>query len=73
MWPYWSRCGLVGVGVTFWRKYITVGAGFEVSRYATMVYSLLLLPEDQDVEFPALLQHSVCLHNAMLHTMVIMD
>ena len=25
------RCGLVGVGVVFWRKYVTVRVGFEVS------------------------------------------
>ena len=34
-WPLGSgtakKCGLIGVGVAYWRKCVTVGVGFEVS------------------------------------------
>jgi hypothetical protein len=48
------RCGFVGVGVTCWRKCVTVGAGFEVF-YAPVIFSHcpLLLPANQVVELSA--------------------
>ena len=53
-----------------------MGVGFEES-YAQappcVGHSLSLLPEDQDVELLAPLQHHVCLSAAMLPTMMIMD
>ena len=55
-----------------WRKFVTVGVGFEVSYAAaipSVVHSLLLLPVDQDVE-PHFLQHYVCLQTSMLPTMI---
>ena len=72
-WPIGSgttrRYGLVEVGVAFWRKCVTVEAGFEAS-YAQVrpnVAHSLLLPSDQDAELSQLfLQHHVCLHASML-------
>jgi hypothetical protein len=48
---------------------------FEISKALAMSsVALFLLPEDLDRELPAtLLQHHVCLHAAMLPTMMIMD
>ena len=47
------RFNLVGIGIAFWRKDVTVGAGIEFS-YAeatpTVEHILLLLPVNQDVE-----------------------
>lgn len=50
------RCDIVGVGVVFWRKCVTVGTGFGVSYVQatpSVVHSLLLLPVDQDVDLSA--------------------
>jgi hypothetical protein len=59
-WPTGSgtirRCGFVGVGVALLEEVCHCGMGFEVS-YAqailSVVYSLLLLPSDQDVDLSA--------------------
>jgi len=38
VWPCWSGCGLVGVGVALLKEDVTVGASFEV-MYAQAIAS----------------------------------
>ena len=48
------RCGLVGVAVACWRKYITVGVGLSSAQVRRdLKEANLLLLRDQDVEHSA--------------------
>ena len=59
-----------------WKKFVTVGVGFEVfyaQASLSVVYNLHLMSTDQDVELSApSLSTIVCLHPAMLPAMMIM-
>ena len=66
------RCGHVGVGVAWRKKCVTVEVGFEILFLTVWkpVFSQLTL--EQELELSASQCH-VCLHSAMLPTIMIMD
>jgi len=56
-WPYWSGCGLIGVGVALlewvwpcWRKCDPLGVGFETLLLAAWILLFSYLPSEQDVD-----------------------
>ena len=66
---------LVGIGVALleevchWRWALR----FQKLKLGLVAHCLLLLPEDQDVELSASIQHHICLHTTMLSDMITMD
>jgi hypothetical protein len=60
------RCGLVGA-------YLSLALRSQKLKPGLVAHCLFLMLVDQDVELSALLQHYVCLHAAMVPTMMIMD
>ena len=70
------RYELVEVGVVMMEEACHFGVGFGVSNaQARPSVSLFLLPANPDVELPTILQHhdAICLHFAMLPSMITMD
>ena len=51
---HFGRCGLVVVGVAFWKKCVTVEVGFEILLLTTWKPVFFCLPLDQDVKLLAL-------------------